>query len=62
MSYIAYSLDWSKPVYFCPHAGDGFTVSTDQQKAQVFQNKKEALDACGHFIRQSSMTCGLKKI
>jgi hypothetical protein len=61
MNYVVYSEDWSRPIYFCPHTGTGFTVSTDQKKAQVFTGKKEALAALDHFIRQSNMTCELKK-
>jgi hypothetical protein len=61
MNYIVFSEDWSRPVYFCPHMGNGFTVSTDHQKAQTFPSKKEALAAMGHFSRQSNMTCEVKK-
>ncbi len=62
MKYIVYSEDWSKPIYFCPHAGNGFTVSTDLQKAETFANRREALVALAHFARQSNMHCELKKI
>jgi hypothetical protein len=62
MKYIVYSLDWSKPVYFCPHAGSGFTVSTDINKAEQFPNKIQAQNACSHFASQSNMKCDIKKM
>ena len=61
MKYVVFSEDWSKPVYFCAHAGSGFTVSTDQSKAEIFPNKVQALNACSHFARQSNMKCDLKR-
>lgn len=62
MNYVVYSEDWSRPVYFCPHTGNGFTVSTDPQKAQTFPGKKETQAALVHFARQSNMKCELKKV
>lgn len=62
MKYVVYSLDWTRPIYFCPHEGSGFTVSTDMKKAEVFAGKKAALAAAGHFTFQSNMKCELKRI
>jgi len=60
MKYVIQTMDWERPIFFCQHEGEGFTVSTDQKKAVVFDDKKQALIACQHFAKASGMRCELR--
>jgi hypothetical protein len=55
-------MDWKLPVFFCKHEGEGFTVSTDERKAAVFIDKKQAQIACQLFEKSSGMRCEVKRL
>jgi hypothetical protein len=61
MKYLILTMDWKLPVFFCKHEGEGFTVSTDQRKAAVFNGKKQAQIACQLFEKASGMRCEVKR-
>jgi hypothetical protein len=62
MNYVILTMDWKIPVFFCKHEGEGFTVSTDQKKAEVFTTKIQAQIACQAFEKASGMCCGVQRL
>jgi hypothetical protein len=62
LNYVILTKDWKIPIYFCKHEGQGFTVSTDQKKAVVFPDKKDAQMACRAFENASGMSCEVHRL
>jgi hypothetical protein len=43
MKYVIVTIDLGKPLYYCLHEEqNGFTLSSDISKAQLYSSKKEA--------------------
>jgi hypothetical protein len=39
----------------------GFSISTNRERAKVFDGKKEAIKACEDFTKDSGLKCSIEK-
>jgi hypothetical protein len=62
MKYILLTHDLGRPMYFMDHPYPaGFSISTNRERAKVFDGKKEAFIACEDISRASGLKCYFEK-
>jgi hypothetical protein len=62
MKYILLTHDLGRPMYFMDHPFPaGFSISTNRERAKVFDGKKEALEACDACTKASGLKCDIEK-
>jgi hypothetical protein len=61
MKYVIVTSDLGKPLYYCLHEEqNGFTLSSDISKAQLYSSKKEAEFQAIRLSEVSGMTAEVK--
>jgi hypothetical protein len=62
MKYIILTHDLGRPMYFMDHPYQaGFSISTNRERAKVFDGRKEAIKACEDYSKASGLKCEIEK-
>jgi hypothetical protein len=62
MNYVILTHDLGRPMYFMDHPYPaGFSISTNRERAKVFDGKQEAMKACENFTKASGLKCAIEK-
>jgi hypothetical protein len=61
MKYVIVTHHFIAPMYFMDHPGEGFSITTDLQRAKVFRSRKKSKVEADRLTVISGMKAGVKR-